>query len=144
MENVWHLFRIRVALRIGRDSHLMAKQLVLHRRCRDLADLFFASNKRESASSKIFVIYRHVTDTGWRMWLFLGQALHFPTSVPVPVCSLCQAYPPLRLVYRSLNVPSSTGPFLISTECYLNLSTAAIIMPWIIITYVCILSPPLE
>lgn len=42
--------------------------------------------------------------------------------LPVPVCFLCQKYPSLRSAYWGLCAPFSTGPFSISTQCYLNLS----------------------
>lgn len=57
----------------------------------------------------------------WMKNVALGHALHFPAFVPVHLF-LCQAYLPFRSTCCSVSAASSTGAFLIATECYLNLS----------------------
>lgn len=87
----------------------------------DLANLFLTSHKRESATSTIFIICRHVSvilDEECGTWTCLTLSCFCASSS----LFLCQAYLPFRPTCCSVSAASSSGPFLISTECYLNLS----------------------
>lgn len=136
MKNVWwHLFKIRVALWIGRNSYLMIKQLVL---CKCLVNWIDSMVALQGVMILQICFSLHIKGNllqAWSSW-FVGiyqwysmknVALSWTCLTLSCFCAssslfLCQAYLPFRPTCCSVSAASSTGPFLISTECYLNLS----------------------